>query len=153
MVQLKYSIMINANKTHVWTTMLAPGKYEQWTKAFSDDSRFEGRWEQGATVRFVDPRMGGSKAVLDIFQPHECILARHIAMITAAGHEETDSEAAHQWIGTQEKYVFAEDGGKTILTIEMRTHPSFVEMFDACWPQALDAIRALAEAHNTDSKQ
>jgi hypothetical protein len=63
--------------------LLAPGKYEQWVKAFSEHSQFEGRWEAGATVKFVDPNMGGSKAILEIFEPPHCILAKHIAMILA----------------------------------------------------------------------
>ncbi len=61
MVKLEYSIKINVNKAHVWKTMLEPGSYEQWAKAFSEGSRFEGIWEQGATVRFVDPAMGEKK--------------------------------------------------------------------------------------------
>ena len=56
---LKYSMKIDSDKVHVWKTMLEPGKYEQWVKAFSTDSRFEGKWEQGATVRFIDPSLGG----------------------------------------------------------------------------------------------
>ena len=113
MKKLEYSIEIRANKAHVWKTMLEPEKYEQWVKAFSEGSRFEGRWEQGATVRFVDPNMGGTKAILEIFDPHNCILAKHIAIITDDGREETDGEVAKQWIGTTEKYEFLEHEGKT----------------------------------------
>lgn len=99
----KLSYSIDADRSHVWNTMLEPGKYEKWVKAFSENSRFEGQWEVGATVKFVDPNMGGTKAILEIFDPHKCILAKHVAMITEEGHEETDSEAAMQWIGTTEK--------------------------------------------------
>ncbi len=67
-------------------------------------------------------------------------------MITDDGSEETDSEAARQWIGTTEKYVFSEHEGQTHLIIEMNAHPSFAEMFDACWPKALDHIKRLSEA-------
>lgn len=142
---LKYSIKINARKHHVWKTMLEPGKYEQWVKAFSDNSGFEGKWEQGETVRFVDPGLGGTKAILEIFDPHDCILVKHIAMITREGNEDTESEVAQQWIGTIEKYLFTESGGKTSLAVEMTTHQSFVEMFDSCWPEALENIKKLSE--------
>ena len=145
MHKLKYSIKIDAARAHVWKTMLAPDTYEQWVKAFSENSRFEGKWEQGATVRFVDPNMGGTKAILETFEPLQCILARHTAIITQEGHEDTDSEAAKQWIGTTEKYLLSETEGETILTVEMGTDPAFVEMFDACWPKALEKIKALSE--------
>ena len=145
MTNLEYSIEVKANKAHVWNTMLEPGKYEYWVKAFSEGSRFEGKWEQGATVRFVDPNMGGTKAILEIFDPHNCILAKHIAIITDDGRVETYSEVAKQWIGTIEKYEFLEHEGKTTLKIEMKTHPAFVEMFDSCWPKALENIKLLCE--------
>jgi hypothetical protein len=67
-------------------------------------------------------------------------------MITAQGKGETESEAARQWIGTTEKYIFLESAGKTTLRIEMDTDPSFVEMFDSCWPKALKNIKLLCEA-------
>ena len=149
MTNLEYSIVIKANKAHVWRTMLEPGKYEYWVKAFSEGSRFEGKWEQGATVRFVDPNMGGTKAILEIFDPHNCILAKHISIITDDGRVDTDSEVAKQWIGTTEKYEFLEHEGKTTLKIEMKTHPAFVEMFDSCWPKALENIKSLCEEQST----
>jgi hypothetical protein len=82
MKKLSYSIKIDADRSHVWNTMFEPGKYEQWVKAFSENSRFEGQCEGGAIVKFVDPNMGGTKAILEIFNPHKCILAKHVAMIT-----------------------------------------------------------------------
>lgn len=145
MQKLEYSITINAEPSRVWNTMLEPGKYEQWVKAFSDGSTFEGKWEQGAAVRFVDPSMGGTKAILEIYRPYECILAKHVAIVTKEGEEETETDVAKQWIGTTEKYIFSEQDGGTKLTIEMSTHASFVEMFNSCWPKALDTIKALAE--------
>lgn len=146
MKQLNYSITIDADRSHVWEIMLAPGKYEQWVKAFSENAQFEGRWEAGATVKFIDPNMGGSKAILEIFEPPHCILARNIAMISADGNEDKDSEAALQWVGSTEKYLLTEFDGTTTLTIEMQTHPAFVEMFDTCWPTALNTIKTLCES-------
>ncbi|MDJ0782679.1 MAG: SRPBCC domain-containing protein [Desulfosarcinaceae bacterium] len=143
---LRYSIRIDAARSHVWDTMLAPDTYAQWVSAFSPDSRLEGTWEQGATVRFVDPNMGGTEAVLDVVDPHRCIRARHVAMVTQAGEVDTTSEAARQWIGTTETYLLSEAEGVTQLTIEMATHSAFVEMFDECWPKALEKIKALCEA-------
>ena len=94
------------------TPCLNLGKFKQWVNAFSENSQFEGQWETGATVKFVDPNKGGTKAILEVFAPHRCMLAKHVAMITEGGNEETDSEAAMQWIGTTEKYVLSESEGK-----------------------------------------
>jgi uncharacterized protein YndB with AHSA1/START domain len=145
MKKLSYSISIDAHRTHIWNTILAPGKYEQWVKAFSDNSSFAGKWGQGETVRFVDPNLGGTKAIVEIFEPYDRIVVKHVAMIAEDGREETDSDIAKQWIGTIEKYVFAEHNGQTTLTIEMDTHQAFVDMFDACWPKALEKIKIISE--------
>ena len=142
---LEYSIKIHGKKDHVWETMLKPGKYEQWAKAFSENSQVKGKWEQGETVTFFDPSCGGTRAVLEIFDPHTCILAKHIAVVDEKGNEETDSEGAKKWIGTIEKYVLSESDNVTTLRIEMNTHESFVEMFDASLPKALENIKRLSE--------
>lgn len=67
-------------------------------------------------------------------------------MISADGNEDKDSEAALQWVGSTEKYLLTEFDGTTTLTIEMQTHPAFVEMFDTCWPTALNTIKTLCES-------
>jgi hypothetical protein len=125
--------------------MLEPKKYEQWVKAFSENSQFKGSWEEGAIVYFIDPGMGGTKAILEKFDPYNCILAKHIAMVAKDGSEDTESETAKQWIGTIEKYIFTEESGKTILTVEMTTDVAFKGMFETCWPKALENIKLLVE--------
>ena len=149
MKQLDYSIRIEASNSHVWETMLEREKYEQWVKAFSENSTFEGTWEQGGTIHFVDPNLGGTKAILEIFEPPNCILAKHVALIGKDGIVDTTSEAAKQWIGSTEKYIFLEHEGHTDLKIEMNTDEAFEEMFNTCWPEALENLKALSEAQDS----
>ena len=54
MKNLHYNIRINAPKEKVWQTMLDSETYTEWAKAFSPNSRFIGKWKQGAHVRFID---------------------------------------------------------------------------------------------------
>lgn len=61
MQELNYSISINADKIHVWQTMLDEDKYKQWVKAFSENSQLIGEWKQGSQVKFIDPNIGGTK--------------------------------------------------------------------------------------------
>jgi hypothetical protein len=143
---LTYSIEIQADPAHVWNTMLKPGSYEQWAKTFSEGSTFEGTWAEGETVRFIDPELGGSQAVLDVFRPHTSIVARHVALVGQDGELDADSEPAKQWVGSTESYTLSENGDGTTLEIQMNTSPLFVEMFDACWPKALENLKILAES-------
>nr|WP_279615060.1 SRPBCC domain-containing protein [Desulfonatronum thiosulfatophilum] len=143
---LTYSIRINAPKEAVWKHMLDPSDYRQWTQAFSPNSQFIGKWEQGETILFIDPDLGGTKAVLDEVVPHERLKARHVAMINKDGSEDVSSEMAESWIGATETYIFNGENGQTELLIEMTTHENFEEMFNAGWPRALELLKAVCES-------
>lgn len=52
MVQLKFSIQINAPKEKVWRTMLEDATYRQWTSAFGEGSSFVGDWNEGSKFSF-----------------------------------------------------------------------------------------------------
>ena len=146
MEQLSYNVSINASKSTVWDTLLDPITYRQWAKGFSPNSQFEGDWRQGSYMKFTDPNMGGTKAILETVVPHERIRARHVAMIDKDGREDAESEGAEKWVGTIEEYLLNEKGGITELTVEMQTHPDFVSMFAECWPKALDLLKGICEA-------
>ena len=65
MKTLNYSIRISAPKERVWNDMLDPERYRRWAKAFSQNSQFDGEWREGAYIKFIDPDMGGTKAILE----------------------------------------------------------------------------------------
>ena len=46
MEKLDFEVQINAPAATVWKTMLDPESYKVWVKAFSDQSQYEGTWEQ-----------------------------------------------------------------------------------------------------------
>jgi uncharacterized protein YndB with AHSA1/START domain len=145
MKTLNYSIKIDAPKQKVWNTMLEKDSYKKWAQAFSPDSQYEGEWKQGSYMNFFDPNMGGTKAVLEIVQPPNKILAKHVAILSKDGVEETKSEIAKKWIGAEEEYTFYETDGVTELKIEIKTHEDFAQMFDEGWDKALKSLKDLCE--------
>lgn len=146
MEKLEFKITIAADKRRVWETMLDAEKYEIWVKAFSDGSTFIGEWKEGTEIKFFDPNMGGTIARLDIFKPHDLIEATHIATLTKDQVRETTGPMTEKWIGSREIYRFTENSGSTDLAIEMETDPEFVDMFNECWPKALENIKQLVES-------
>lgn len=105
----------------------------------------DGEWKQGNTVRFLDPDMGGTKAVLEIVDPPKRILARHIALISKDGDESMSGPMADKWLGTTEDYSVTTKDGVSRLKVEIKTHQEFVDMFSRAWPIALADIRKLSE--------
>jgi hypothetical protein len=145
METLTYRIEIDAPRPHVWETMLAPDGYRHWVKAFSPGSTYAGEWLQGTHMDFYDPEMGGTRALLEVVDPPASVHARHVATLGKDRAPETASEIALKWIGSTETYTLEDTGGATTLTIEVRTHPDFVAMFEAAWPKALGMLKELCE--------
>ncbi|MBL1214782.1 MAG: SRPBCC domain-containing protein [Ignavibacteriae bacterium] len=145
MQTLHYSVKINASIQNVWNTMLEKDSYKKWASAFSAESQYEGEWKQGNYINFFDPNMGGTKAVLEIVDSPNKILAKHVAILSKDGVEDTESEIAKKWIGAEEKYTFSETDGVTELNIEIKTHEDFAQMFDEGWDKALVLLKDLCE--------
>ncbi len=145
MIEINYSIKINATKEHIWETMIAPETYKQWVKPFSPESQYKGEWKQGGDIIFFDPNLGGTKAKLKIVNPYEHILAEHTALVNKQMEENTEGDIAEKWIGTIEEYKFEEDEDGVKLNINVKTDEAFKPMYDEGWPEALKLLKGLSE--------
>ncbi len=145
METLNYEVRVNAPKTSVWSTLTESERYSQWVKAFSPNSYADGEWKQGTHIKFLDPDMGGTKALVEALESNEHILVRHVSVISKDDEESTEGEMASKWIGTTEEYTLTEDDNVTSLQIEIKTHHDFVQMFESSWPEALKLIKAISE--------
>ena len=76
-----YEVIINASKEHVWDIMLGEDTYPQWIKGFSENSDMVGEWKEGTEIDFIDTGRGGTRAVLDVLDAPNRLLARHIAVL------------------------------------------------------------------------
>ena len=145
MKKLSYCVKIKAPSKVVWEKMLGEDTYNDWCKAFSNNSQCIGEWKQGEKVKFFDPDMGGTLALLEEVVPYQRIVARHIATLSKDQQEDTTSEVSIKWIGSTETYVFKEEDSETTLNVEVQTHEDFIEMFDKGWPIALNNLKELVE--------
>lgn len=143
MKTLKYEVDLNASKELVWKTMLKPESYKKWIKGFSPNSQYSGEWKQGATIRFFDPDMGGTEAVLDIVDPYNRIPVRHTGLLSKELVVDNSNEFADKWIGTTEEYLYDESEGETKLTIIMEVDEAFEQMLSNGWRKLLDLLREL----------
>lgn len=145
MEHIEYKVVIEAPAKKVWDTMLQQDTYRQWVGKSWPNSYYEGKWEKGEKIKFIGPDESGTLAELVEVKPYERILARHIAILNPGGIEDRTSETAKGWIGITEEYRFAEQYGKTTLTIHIETNPAWRKMFDDGWPAALQELKKMAE--------
>ena len=138
-----YEVIINASKEHVWDIMLGEDTYPQWIKGFSENSDMVGECKEGTEIDFIDTGRGGTRAVLDVLDAPNRLLARHIAVLDK--DRNVEKEGMENWIGTVEEYILKENNKITTLTILMHYHPDFEKMLDEGWNKSLKLLKELCE--------
>ncbi len=145
MKHLEFKIEISSPAKKVWETMLNKETYEQWVSKSWPNSSYDGKWEQGQKIKFVGPDGSGTLAEMVEVKPYQSIVARHIAVLGPGGTEDRTSDIAKGWIGTMEGYKFAEQQGKTTVTVSIDTPPDWAKMFEEGWPAALEELKRITE--------
>lgn len=138
-----YGVDIAAPVARVWDCMLDPLGYRDWTRAFCEGSYYEGRWQTGERLRFLDPQGHGMEAVVDECRLHERVALRLVGELRD-GRPLADSallrEPAH------EVYLFTPGpGDSTRLDVRLQGVGGFLDFLDSTWPVALQRLKALAE--------
>lgn len=144
MKTLHFSKTINAPAGKVWNAMLEDETYRQWTTAFTEGSHFEGSWEEGEKILFLDADGQGMVSTIAENRPYEFISIKHIGIIHD-GVEDTESKEAQKWAPAFENYTFTEKDGKTTVAVDMDIEEEHEEMFNEMWPNALQKLKELAE--------
>lgn len=147
MKSLFFNMKINAPKQKVWDIMFEPELYRAWRVAFSPNSHYEGKLEQGERIKIFDPDVGGAFASIEELEKYSSIFLRYVSIISKDNQEDTQSDVAKAWMITTEKYTFSQSEGITILTIEIKTHDDFAEMFSKSWQLALKKLKDLVESN------
>lgn len=149
MTKLHYSIHINAPKEKVWHTMLDQDTYREWTNVFSEGSRYEGSWEEGAKILFLGPdpetgKDGGMVSRIKESRLYEFVSIEHLG-IMHDGVEDTESEEAKKFAPAYENYAFTEADGGTEVSVDMDIDEEYADMFNEMWPKGLTKLKELAE--------
>lgn len=152
MKKLEYKIDIAAPAKKVWETMLALDTYKQWVNVSWPGSGYTGTWKKDAEVRFTGADQSGTMAKITEYRPYEYIMAVHTAILNVGGEPDTESDVAKGWVGTTESYTFIERNGVTELKVEIGLKTDeWAQMFDEGWPNALVALKRLAEGQTVDA--
>jgi hypothetical protein len=148
MTTLHFSVLINAGRTTVWTTMLEDRTYREWARPFRDGSYYEGSWKKGSDIRFLAPTDDGGEAgmVSRIREnvPHEFISIEHIGFIVN-GKIDINSDEAKKWTSALENYTFIGTNGATEVHVDAQVLEEYVPMMNDLWPKALHALKMLCE--------
>lgn len=148
MRKLHLTISINAPVEKVWNAVVTKELYELWAAAFMPGSTFEGKWEQGAEMRFLGPNgtggVDGMFSTIAEVKKDAFISIKHLGII-GNGVVDTTSAAVKDWAPSFENYTFRKTATGTEFILDMDVAESFYDMFAQIWPKALDRLKEVAE--------
>ena len=141
---LHFPIRIDAPRDKVWSVMLEPATYEQWTAAFAEGSRYEGGWNQGDRIRFLSPTGEGMAAEIAESRRPEFVSIRHL------GEIRDGRETPAAWAPAYENYTLSEAaGGGTQLQVDIDTVPEYEAFMQDAFLKALARLKNLCEQGRT----
>lgn len=144
METLHFSIKINAPKKRVWDTMLADETFRLWAGEISEGAYYQGDWEQGSKITFINASGNGVLSRIAENKPYELILIENYGVIEN-GVEKTKSPEAALAADMHESYTFRETGGATEVSVSTNTDDEYKPIFERAWPKALLKLKALCE--------
>jgi uncharacterized protein YndB with AHSA1/START domain len=142
--RIQFRETIGAPVARVWEVMLDPENYQRWTAAFCEGSSFDGSWDQGSKMRFLDPAGNGMIAEIAESRLHEFISIRHLGYIMD-GVEDTESESVRAWAPAFENYSFSSVAEGTRIVVDQDVTEEYEESMKESWPKALSLLKEICE--------
>jgi len=146
---LVYDCEIKADHTKVFRALYDPELYRQWTVSFNPSSRYEGKWERGATIRFLgedhNGKTGGMISKIREHIPDKFISIEHLGMVDA-DREIMHGSEVDSWKGVLENYTLSHADGRTLLIVDLDpVDQQSTNYFNDMWPKALHMLKSLCE--------
>jgi len=146
---LHFEIRIHSQAEKVYQNMLDKEHYAAWTAVFNPTSHYSGSWEKGARILFLgEDEEGNSEGMVSRIKenlPGRFVSIEHLGMVRN-GVEVTSGEEVEGWAGATENYTFAEENGKTLLSVDMDASQEHKAYFSETWPKALQKLKAICES-------
>lgn len=139
MEKLHFDVQIKAEAIKVWSVLWDDFSFRQWTSAFTEGSFYQGNLQEGATVKFLDPKNNGMYSKITKLVPNEEIVFQHLGEIYEGVETPRDLGEA------TERYLLTEDENVTHLEVEIQTTEEFKSFFEEKFPDALSNVKHLSE--------
>lgn len=139
MKNLEFNIEINASAEKVWEILFSQDSYKKWASAMNEGTYFEGNWEEGSVMKFLDPKNNGMYNLVLKNIPNQILQMKHIGWIL-------DGELSPQnWEDSTVEYLLTPFENGTVLTGKVNSLDEFVDFFNSKYPKNFQNIKNLAE--------
>jgi uncharacterized protein YndB with AHSA1/START domain len=141
---IHFNILINAPVEKVFEIMLSKEHWNGWTDVFSPGSTFEGSWDKGEKMLFLDGNGAGMVSRIEENIPNKFISIEHIGFYEN-GIELTSGPQVEPWTGAHENYSFTYEEGMTKVQVDLDTGPAFIGYMKEIFPKALNKLKEICE--------
>lgn len=136
---LEFNIQINATPEKVWQTLFTQDSYKKWASAMNEGTCFEGNWEVGSIMKFLDPENNGMYNLVTENIPNKILGMKHLGWIL-------EGELSPQnWEDSTLHYFLEPHENGTLLKGTVNSLDEFVEFFNTKYPQNFQNIKKIAE--------
>lgn len=136
---LEFYIQINATPEKVWDVLFTQDTYRKWSSAMNEGTYFEGNWEEGSMMKFLDPKNNGmyNQVIKNI--PSRELTMKHLGWIF-------DGVLSPQgWEDSTVSYFIKPHETGTLLTAQVNSLDEFVDFFNTKYPKNFEKIKELSE--------
>lgn len=144
MERLTFKTTIDAPREKVWSVLWNETTYREWASVFAPGSDFQGDWQEGSKILFVDGSVSGMVSRIARRRENEFMSIEHLGEVHD-GVEDITSDKVKQWAGAHENYTLKDVDGKTELIVETDMTEDFKDYFVKTWPKALEKLKGIAE--------
>ena len=136
---LEYTIQINATPEKIWDVLFTQDNYKKWASAMNEGTYFEGTWEEGSIMKFLDPKNNGMYNLVEKNIPNKQLSMKHLGWIL-------EGELSPQgWEDSTLDYILEPNENGTLLIGKVNSLDEFVDFFNSKYPKNFENIKHLAE--------
>jgi hypothetical protein len=136
---LEFEIQINATPEKVWETLFTQDSYKKWASAMNEGTYFEGNWEVGSIMKFLDPQNNGMYNLVTENIRFKALGMKHLGWILKG------ELSPQNWEDSTLNYILEPSENGTLLKGTVNSLDEFVEFFNSKYPQNFEHIKRLAE--------
>lgn len=136
---LEYTIQINATPEKVWDVLFTQDNYKKWASAMNEGTYFEGTWEEGTIMKFLDPKNNGMYNLVEKNIPNKQLSMKHLGWILEGELSPQD------WEDSTLDYILEPNENGTLLIGKVNSLDEFVDFFNSKYPKNFENIKNLAE--------
>lgn len=136
---LEFKTQINATPEKVWEVLFSQDSYKKWASAMNEETYFEGNWEEGKIMKFLDSKNNGMYNLVEKNMVNKELHMKHLGWIL-------DGELSPQgWEDSTVTYILEPVENGTLLIGKVNSLDEFVDFFNSKYPKNFEKIKELAE--------